>query len=249
MKTLATALLISVAVGAILCVVFWELSGDKSTAATFAAAPVATFPKIAEMLEQWQAKKSVAAGQEFKIYSFEGYSIFWPIIAVAGTLIVMATIQLSSGFGGFIIGMLNQELNLKTIGVIGVISIPFQCIGGYLLGRWIGARCARNGAGVVVLVAILGPMGSKLLDYLVFSGESWRTIYEEEKSITGLFGPISILFVRWTSSGLFGFWRGRKHRFAKYLDYLLHGLPTETRNALVDLAFDEAKKAIRADSV
>jgi hypothetical protein len=43
-------------------------------------------------------------------------------------------------------------------------------------------------------------------------------------------------------SGLIGYWRGRKYRLAAYLHYLLGVLPAETRDTVVELAFDEARK-------
>jgi len=45
---------------------------------------------------------------------------------------------------------------------------------------------------------------------------------------------------------LLGYWRGRKLRLSKYLYYLLGVLPKETRDAVVELAFDEAQKISKA---
>ena len=43
-------------------------------------------------------------------------------------------------------------------------------------------------------------------------------------------------------AGLIGYWRGRKYRLSRYLHYLLDVLPAETRDTVIDLAFDEARK-------
>jgi hypothetical protein len=42
--------------------------------------------------------------------------------------------------------------------------------------------------------------------------------------------------------GLIGYWRGQRQRLSKYLDYLLSVLPQQTRDTVVDLAFEEAQK-------
>jgi hypothetical protein len=44
-------------------------------------------------------------------------------------------------------------------------------------------------------------------------------------------------------AGLLGYWRGQKYRLSKYLHYLLGVLPAETRDAVIELAFEEAQKA------
>jgi hypothetical protein len=43
-------------------------------------------------------------------------------------------------------------------------------------------------------------------------------------------------------TGLIGYRRGRKYRLSRYLHYLLDVLPAETRDTVIDLAFDEARK-------
>ncbi len=41
--------------------------------------------------------------------------------------------------------------------------------------------------------------------------------------------------------GLIGCWLGRRQRLAAYLDYLLQSVSEDTRKAIVDLAFEEAR--------
>jgi hypothetical protein len=44
-------------------------------------------------------------------------------------------------------------------------------------------------------------------------------------------------------AGFLGVWRGRRRKLAGYMEYLLSVLPPATRRALVDLAYEDAKKA------
>jgi hypothetical protein len=49
---------------------------------------------------------------------------------------------------------------------------------------------------------------------------------------------IAILFL----SGCWGYWRGRRQRLAVYLAYLLGRVSTDTRETIVQLAFQEASR-------
>ena len=58
-------------------------------------------------------------------------------------------------------------------------------------------------------------------------------------------GPISQAMVGiplFFALGLLGYWRGRHQRLGTYLAYLLGSVSTETRQSIVELAFEEAKK-------
>ncbi len=62
--------------------------------------------------------------------------------------------------------------------------------------------------------------------------------------------PLQEFFVEWlvpvctfAAAGLLGQRQGRKRRLADYMEYLLSVLPPPTRNVLVELAFEEARKA------
>ena len=46
--------------------------------------------------------------------------------------------------------------------------------------------------------------------------------------------------------GLIGYWRGKRQSLSKYLHYLLSVLPPQTRDTVVELAFDEAQKVSAA---
>ena len=46
--------------------------------------------------------------------------------------------------------------------------------------------------------------------------------------------------------GLIGYWRGKRQSLSKYLYYLLSVLPPQTRDTVVELAFEEAQKVSAA---
>jgi hypothetical protein len=245
MKLLAMALVVSMAMGTILFIAVLLAGGvaHVEVAGAIGAMPLVAVPHIYDTLERVEARKSVTSGHKIMIPTFEGFSVSWPIMVVAGTIVVIVITQ----FTGAIAGGIADACGARTpsvIGTVGLVSIPFQLAVGYVLGNWIGARSARNGIGAVVFVAALGPTGTKLFDYMVVSADEWRELYGYDKTPAVLIGHILLLFAMWAIPGLLGFWRGRKKRISKYMLYLLSLLPADTRSALSDLAFDEANKVV-----
>jgi hypothetical protein len=99
------------------------------------------------------------------------------------------------------------------------------------VGRWIGTRCARRG---VVAILLIGPLASAIyisINFSVNKMEFQRILYE--------FANETCIF--W-GAGLFGYWRGHRHKLSAYLHYLMRVLPAETREAVVELTFEEAQR-------
>jgi hypothetical protein len=72
--------------------------------------------------------------------------------------------------------------------------------------------------------------------------EEFQTLFGE--GLTGVFPFVLGLFGFFAIFGLLGFWRGSRLQKTQYINYLLSALPEGTRNVLVDLAFEEAKKIV-----
>ena len=96
----------------------------------------------------------------------------------------------------------------------------------------------------MLLVAVFTAAGVVATDVLVLSDEAYMDMFEvnrlEPAYILSRIAKI-ILFI--LVPGLLGYWRGQKFRLSKYLHYLLGVLPTETRDLVIDLAFEEAQKS------
>jgi hypothetical protein len=111
MAFLSAALGISLAIGATLYAIAYvilamlpgvEPSVVGHVAAGLGAIPIMGCTHVADMLEQRQAKKSAVPGRKTTIRTFEGFSISWPIMAVVGTLILIATMEFTVGYGALI---------------------------------------------------------------------------------------------------------------------------------------------------
>jgi uncharacterized membrane protein YpjA len=126
-----------------------------------------------------------------------------------------------------------------------VLATPFVIVGAYLVGRWIGTRCSHRGV-IVVLLVVLGYTVLQFVleqSYLLLATDDDDVArFTRETLVLRLIvaACLSVLLL------LIGYWRGRKGRLSKYLHYLLGALPAETRDTVVELAFDEAQKVASA---
>jgi hypothetical protein len=223
------------------------LDSALNVAKTMGSVIIASFPVIGEFIERQEGRKNLAAKTRNPIYDFRGFQIGWPLMVLYGTIIAVVVFEL----GGFIVGFIegfysavveiaykadaskiqHDELRWSYVIVNFLVSI----YGSYLVGRWVGARCARQG---VVAIILIGAFASAI-DIAI----NWSRVSPELSSIVQMFVGRACIF--W-AAGFLGFWRGHRQKLAKYLHYLLRVLPAETRETVIELAFEEAQKVGRA---
>jgi hypothetical protein len=219
-------------------------------AITLAGPPLVASKEIAELLERQEGKKALAAGKRTPVYDFRGFQIAWPLMVLYGSLIIIGVSLILGGIAGVVgaamaiasgitEGDLIQEYLQKNT-PLWVVALSADSLVSllvvYLLGRWIGTRCSRGGALAVLLMITL----TFVIAIAVGVPSTMSEWYHFIMIWSLLQLPILICF------GLIGYWRGRKHRLSKYLHYLLGVLPSETRDTVVELAFDEAQKVASA---
>jgi hypothetical protein len=212
-----------------------------SAAGTLAGLPILAFAKVAEVLEREQGKKSLAAGKRTSIYDFHQFQIAWPLMVLYGTILLFAIVEVT----GLVVAAAN-DLELKqTVQMMPFTAFPVAILGMYFVGRWIGTRCSQRGIIAIVLVAILAPVLLEAFDESVIPDEAYRNMFNHDRLDFGFLLPVlSLRICLFTVAGLLGYWRGHKQKLSKYLHYLLGVLPSETRDAVVDLAFEEAQKVL-----
>jgi hypothetical protein len=219
------------------------LDSALNVAKTIGGVIIASFPVIAEFLERQKGRKNLAAGKQRPVYDFRGFQITWPLMAVYGTIIVVVVFALGPFLVGFIRGFYNgfvagyykqegpqiqpDELYWADIIVSYLVSIT----GSYLVGRWIGTRCARRG---VVAILLIGPLASAI--YIA------TNLPVREMEVQTILHEFAIRTCIFWGAGLFGHWRGKRYKLSAYLHYLMRVLPAETRETVVELTFEEAQK-------
>jgi hypothetical protein len=120
-----------------------------------------------------------------------------------------------------------------------VAATPLKLVAGFLIGRRIGMR-TRNRAWVIALAAaLLAPLIANYgLDAVL-----WPFGAANQADLRQDIVSAAVSFAQFALAGLLGVSRGRRRKLAGYMEYLLSVLPPATRSALVDLAYEDAKKA------
>jgi hypothetical protein len=255
MKTITVSFLLVAALAAVLFLSVWYVTDNIDAAKGAAAFAVTALPSVSSWFEQSEAKKSSVPGEKMAIRAFEGFTISFPVVVALGTIIALAILNIGMFFTGGLVGMMGssasgQALSVsekaELIGIAGLGNVPILSIGSYLLGKWISWRCARHGILAVLLVALLTALISKTIDFAALTADEWRTLYQQERTVVSAIVVWLMQFAFISVASLLGYWRGRRQRTTKYMNYLLRALPDETQNSLVDLAFDEVKRIVDA---
>jgi hypothetical protein len=215
-------------------------SAPIQLASSFAALPLLVFPKVLEALEQREGRDNFAAGNQNSIYDFSGFQIAWPLMALYGCFILISvdivTVLPVTFIDDYIVHNFSDigkpVRSAYQLGVTLSTNWLATTLSAYLVGRWIGARCSSKGM-IAVLLAIIIAAASGVAFDLLFPNP-------EELAPEAVLDLYRFPFLM--CAGLIGYWRGRKYRLSKYLHYLLDVLPADTRDTVIDLAFEEAQK-------
>ncbi|GEM_PF-5009538 len=248
MKYLIISLAVSIGLGLVLFGIAYPLVQNVEMAEGLAALPIVGSHHIAELLERHDARKSLDPGRTTAIHTLKGYELSWYALAAYGTVILVAVVQLAGGIVGLIMGLIapaQQGFTQNELLAIAVISIPTQLAGGYFVGRWIGARSApRTGIAAVIACAVAAALVSRIIDFSIMSPDDIQTAYGSVDAARFLNLAFITFAIFAVSAGL-GYWRGTARRMTNYMSYLLNVLPADTRETLVNLAYEEAEKAGR----
>jgi hypothetical protein len=249
MKLFVTALCISCGMAAALWLIGLEVASlvlggsdaAKATASLLSSIPVMSFTELLKFLEGREGRKNLAAGKRAPIYDFSGFQIAWPLMALYGCFLLIS-IDLASTVPAalvdeYIVGNFpdieKPVRNACRLGLILSTNWFAMILCAYLVGRWIGTRCSSGGMIAVLLVIIISTAFWRAVDLLTPGEEEFTP---SEQVLDLLRFPFLICI------GLIGYRRGRKYRLSRYMHYLLDVLPAETRDTVIDLAFDEARK-------
>jgi hypothetical protein len=230
---------------------FAPLQAAASTALAPAGAVIAAFPKVAELLEQQESRKRLAAGRRKPVYDFLGFQIAWPLMVVYGTIALSFLGQVAGGVAGIMLAPVMSSFegeNAPNAGfAVGVLSIIVTIVGAYFVGRWVGARTSRLGIVTMLLIAPITAAFQVGLDVLVVPDEVYRGMVGSERlAFFGILKRIASISFLIIVPGLIGYWGGQRQRLSKYLKYLLSVLPPQTRDVVVELAYEEAQKVVSA---
>jgi hypothetical protein len=175
------------------------------------------------------------------VVQFKDYTISQLKMITYFALVLAGAMQLSSFLGGFAGGLAGLELSNLLV-VLLLSSVLINGTTAFLLGMWIGKRCRDHKILCVVLGAIAGSTIGHGVDFLVLSKENFEELFQETFDTGFILTKFTFGAAIFTLVALIGCWKGNSLRLSAYLHYLLKRVPTDTRDVLVSMAYDEASK-------
>lgn len=167
---------------------------------------------------------------------------------LVGVMLIIASIQFSSGFAGASLAALDAATPSQSIPFsidsVGILALPIQLVFTFYIARWSAINIKRRIFLVIISAIFVGRVLSSLLDYFIFS------VIEIPHGLI-LPGPFQAIVVGGAYTlitapawGL-GWLIGKKRREASYLTFLIKGLKPDQRQALASIALEEVV-ALRA---
>lgn len=200
---------------------------------------IAAIPLVHQLLQKRGSDLSLSPAKR-GVVSRSGYSMPWYFLALYGAMILIGVSQLVSGFAGVVAALADLQRS-QFIYIAAVASIPTM-ICSYLVGAWIGARCQTKGLLAVWIAAMAVPLFDRALVFLLMDPAQVAELFGNSNMMVVLLQAILIGGLLFGVSGSIGYWRGRKAQLSRYLGYLLRALPQESKDTLVNIAYDEAKR-------
>ncbi len=189
-------------------------------------------------------ERSSSASTE--IEGYEGFGLPWYTMLVYGTFLFAAAVQAAGFVAGVSVALAQGNVSdLRAVLLVDIILGASAAL--FFVGAWLGSRVTQFGIPVLFAVVVLGRVIVAVIDYLALSKSQFEEVTGLEKSLstfalTALGG--SALFVGLAAIfGLVGFWHGRRSRLANYLHSLLGQVSEDTRQTIVNLAYEEAQRA------
>jgi hypothetical protein len=233
----------SLAIGAVIgsVLLLTAVGVPKEIAGPISTAIMGSVPFIRDNLER-RKKLAKSDRQKDQIVSIKGYGLPMTRLILYGWLFMFAGMGFGSAVGGVIGGITDNEIVSPFIPgkIVAVVTI---CPVVFLIGRWIGKRYISHGVLTVIVTASITHFSMSIIDIIFVSKPLYEALFDIEKSIESFI----LILIRGTiflsTIGLIGFWRGRQQRLAAYLDYLMRQVSQNARKAIVELAYEEAKKS------
>jgi hypothetical protein len=237
-KTLAISFLVCL-LAAALCYLGLDAVGVSSDVAkTVSLVALGAFPKLREALLEIEAAKSSGAPPGLR--PLDEYELTRTRCLLYVAAVGFSLMTFISGLGGVLAGLISTGLeHAATSAGLLVLMLGYPVL--FLCGRWLGQRCRATPFLVALAAAAAIKTLGVLFDLALMSPEAFQELFGFSMSdpythaIRWLLG-----FCLFAVPLLLGVLVGRRQRLNVYLAYLLRKLPVDSRNALVELAYEEA---------
>jgi hypothetical protein len=183
-----------------------------------------------------------------RIIPVNEFGISWPLMLVYAGLIVVAIVEAADIVAWVLLKLILQisvvsaSRPIQDLALVSVLALPGVFWGIFLLGRWIGVMTGAKGYWILPVSVLTG----RFLEALAISirtPQLFLELLDSFRSVSGVAASVGMLIIA-TGVGLLGVWRGNRIRIGAYFNYLFKQLPDATRNAILDMTFEEAKGQI-----
>ena len=237
MKNAALSVLIVLGLGvaAVAMLSMFEVT-KEGVKPVVASLPLA-IPAVHQMLQQSGSRLSLSARRR-GVVSLHGYTMPVVMLALYGILITLSGSEVMGFLAGFAVRA--AGVAKETFVYIVALTIIPQMIVAYFVGKWIGVRSESKGLFAILAVAFFVPFIGLVI--VLFRPDHGKLLFPSKPTIADFLIRLLVGAVKYGVPAVFGYWRGRVIQLSRYYVYLLRALPEESRDALVNLASDEAKR-------
>jgi hypothetical protein len=237
MKNVALSVLVVLVLGTVVVATLSMFEMTKEAAKPIVGSFPLTIPAVHQLLQKSGSRLSLSPKKR-GVVSLQGYTMPVVMLAFYGILIMLSMSEMM----GFLAGAaaLAAGVAVEKLGNILALAIVPQMIVAYFVGRWIGVRSRSKGLLAVLAVAFFVPLIDLVI--ILLRPDLGKPFFPQKPTIAELLIVLLVSAVKLGVPALFGFWRGRVIQLSRYLAYLLRALPQDSRDALVNLASDEAKR-------
>jgi hypothetical protein len=231
MKNVALSVLIVLVLGTALVATLSKFETTKAAVNPIVGSFPLAIPAVHQLLQKSGSRLSLSARKR-GVVSLQGYTMPVVMVALYGFLILLSASEMM----GFLTGYAGSAASVTAENAfyIDLLAIIPEMIVAYFVGRWIGVRSKSKGLLATLAIAFFVP-------FIDLTGAILLSI-TKATTIGGFLMMLLIPVVKYAVPALLGYWRGRVIQLSRYVAYLLRALPQESRDALVNLASDEAKR-------
>jgi hypothetical protein len=213
--------------------------------AKLALTPFAAITLVYSKIEEnAKLKKEHGKLQTFSDFSYP----FWKVL-VLGTISGVAIIEATAGLAAALAVVVARKLltfsvlDMARIVAVALMPVIFYLV--FAVGRWVGVRAKDHG---FLAAALIGSL-FKLIDFgltvVQLSSENFRNAYGFERTNIPSLIKLNLIGVLLPAGiCVLGCWVGIRRRQARYLEHLLKSIAPASREAIIDIAYEEAQKTL-----
>jgi hypothetical protein len=248
MRNIVLALIIAVGACALLYLLATVLGFPAEVAKGAAGLPAFSIQKVYEFLEASSAKQALETAGLGPTMSVKEFSIH-PISAFLFSLIAWTGVFLFTGMlMGMAVGLAQGVEDIKLDDkllppLIIFTSYPLRVIAAIYIGCWIGTRSRSYVLAIVACSIALGTGLGFLFSLVTLSSDQIKAFFGEELTTLERFTTLLPDMVIYIISAALGFWYGQRQKPIYYLGFIMKILRPETRQTIVEMVQDEAKRA------